>query len=801
MFKNYFKTAWRNIIRHKSLALINISGLTLGIACSLLLFLMVSHFSSFDKHHSKRDRIYRVVNQSDGNNGTNYQAGIPSVLPDAFRGDFPEAEQVVFTSYRAGSLILVPQKNTESKKFQENYGVVFTEPSFFKIFDRKVVQGDALNGIDEPNEAIISQSWAKRYFGSEDAIGEVVKYNEHEYKITAIMEDAPDNTDFPFELMLSYATIKKETEANGWGSIWSDEQCYFLLKDGEPIEKLETQLPAFAKKYLGENDFDHTQFLFQPLSEVHYDERFGAYSYNTVPRAMLIAFGVLAFVLVVTACINFINLATAEAIKRSKEVGVRKSLGSSRGQLIRQFLGETTFITLVSVFASVAVAQVALSFLNPFLELKLSMDFTSNPTLWIYLLSITAIVSLLSGLYPAFVISGFNPVVVLKNQLGNKNSSSYFLRRALVVVQFAISQLLVIITIVVIYQMKYSSEKDLGFAKDAILITDLPQNAAGTPEQKASKIRTLREQMLAVTGVQNATLCYTAPSSGSVSATQFTIEGIADPMSTQVKPIDGNYIDVFELKVLSGKNLKDSDTISGFLVNEKLAHTAGYTNAEDMVGKEIELWRKKFPVVGVVQDFHTMSLRSPIEPTALFNRASNYRTLAIKVEMAKSQQVIAELKSKWEAAYPEDIFEFEFLDENIKSFYDGERRMSILMTVFTSMAIFIGCLGLFGLATFMANQKTKEIGVRKVLGASVESILLIFSKEFILLIFIGFVLAAPLGWLAMSAFLDQFQYKIDLTPGIFLTGFGLTLVIAMLTVGYRSFRAAIRNPVTSLRYE
>lgn len=799
MFKNYLKTAWRNISRHKGSTFINISGLTLGIACSLVLFLMVSHFASFDKHHSKKDRIYRVVNQSEGNQGTNYQPGCPSVLPDAFRGDFPEAEEVVFTSYRSGSLILVPQRNAESKKFLEEYGVVFTEPSFFKIFDRKVLLGDALKALDDPNEAIISVSWAKRYFGTEDAIGEVVQYNEHQYKVAAIVEDAPNNTDFPFELMLSYATVKKETEANGWGSTWSDEQCYFLLKESESIEAVSSRLPAFTKKYLGDDDFDKTQFTVQPLSEIHYDERYGAYSYDTVPRAMMIAFAVIALVLVVTACINFINLSTAEAIKRSKEVGVRKSLGSSRGQLIRQFLGETTLITVVSVFAAVAVAQVALSFLNPFLELKLSMDFAMNQALWFYLIGVTFGVSILSGLYPAFVISGFNPVVVLKNQIGNKNSSSYFLRRTLVVVQFGISQLLVIITIVIVYQMKFSQEKDLGFIKDAILITNLPDQ--GEPAQRSVKMRTLRDQMLNVAGVEKASLCYTPPSSGSTSNTDFSVDGVADPIMTQVKQVDGNYLDLFGIELLAGQNLQDLDTAVGYVVNEKLARTAGFANPADMVGKEIRMWRRHFPVVGVVKDFHTTSLRNPIEATIMLNRTAGYRTLAMKIDMKQSQAVIDELKKRWEATYPNDVFEFEFLDENIQNFYQGEQRMSILLTVFTSLAIFIGCLGLFGLATFMANQKTKEIGVRKVLGASVESILMIFSKEFVLLVLIGFVLAAPLAWFAMNAFLEQFEYKIDLTPGMFLMGFGVTMVIAMLTVGYRSFKAAVRNPVTSLRYE
>jgi putative ABC transport system permease protein len=802
MFRNYLKTAWRNLLRQKGSTLINIAGLTLGMSASLVLFLMVVHFSSFDNFHSKRDRIYRVVNQSEGNQGKNYQAGVPAVLPDAFRNDFPEVQEVVFMSYRANSLVTIPQRAGESKKYQEERGIVYTEPSFFKIFDRPVIIGDALKGIDEPNEAIVSTSLAKKYFGREDAIGEVLKFEDREFKITAIVEDAPTNTDLPFDLFLSYSTVKREREENGWNSIWSDEQCYFLLKQEENIHSIEARLAPFAKKHIGNDDFDKTEFMFQPLSEMHYDERFDVYSYNTTPKAMIYAFGVIAFVLILTACINFINLATAEAIKRSKEVGVRKSLGSTRGQLVRQFLGETTLVTVISVLASVALAELVLSVLNPFLEMNLSFDFSNNSLIWIYLGSITIVVSLLSGLYPAFVISGFSPALVLKNQLSNKNSSSYFLRKALVVFQFLISQVLIIITIVIVLQMNYSSKKDLGFQKDAILFVPIPERETPLAEGTGvSKMRTLRDQMLKITGVENASLASTPPSSGNVSGTNFSIEGITDEFGTQVKQIDGNYLDLYKLELIAGQNVQDGDTATGFIVNEKLTSTIGLKDPKEIIGKNLRMWGRTLPVVGVVKDFHTVSIRQPIEATVMMNRIRGFETLALEVDMRRAQDVIATLKEKWEQSYPDHLFDYTFLNESINTFYEGERRMSVLLSVFTSMAIFIGCLGLFGLATFMANQKTKEIGVRKVLGASVESIVMMFSKEYLKLIAIGFVIAAPLGYLAMNAFLEQFAYKIELGPGVFLLGLAITLIIAMLTVGYRSLKAAIVNPVKSLRYE
>jgi putative ABC transport system permease protein len=803
MFRNYFKTAWRNLTRQKSTTMINIAGLTLGITASMVLFLMVVHFSSFDNYHLKRDRIYRIVNQSDGNQGKDYQAGVPSVLPDAFRNDFPEAEEVVFISYRSNSLVTIPQRAGESKKYQEERGVAFTEPAFFKIFDRKVLIGDPIKGLDEPNEAVVSTSLAKKYFGKEDAIGEVLKFDDKEFKVTAIIQDAPTTTDLPFDLMLSYSTIKRQTEENGWKSIWSDEQCYFLVKEGQNIKTLESRLPAFSVKYLGQDDFGKTEFMFQPFAEMHYDERFDVYSYNTTPKPMIYTFGVIALVLIITACINFINLATAEAIKRSKEVGVRKSLGSTRGQLVGQFLGETTLVTLISIFASIGLTQLVLSFLNPFLELKLSLDFSANSLLWIYVLSITVVVSLLSGLYPAFVISRFSPALVLKNQINNKNSSSYFLRRALVVLQFFISQVLIIITIVIISQMEYSSKKDLGFQKDAVLFVPIPERETPVTEggTGVSKMRTLRNEMLKITGVENASLASTPPSSGNVSGTNFSVEGIGDEFNTQVKQIDGNYLELYKLELVAGENIVDGDTATGFLVNEKLASTIGLKDAEEMIGRKIKMWGRTLPVVGVVKDFHTVSIRQAIEPTVMMNRIRGYETLALKVDMRRAQDVIETLKDKWETRYPDQLFDYTFLDESIGKFYEGERKMSVLLSIFTSMAIFIGCLGLFGLATFMANQKTKEIGVRKVLGASVESIVMMFSKEYLKLIAIGFLIAAPIGYLAMNAFLEQFAYKIELGPGVFVLGLVITLIIAMLTVGYRSLKAAIVNPVKSLRYE
>lgn len=803
MLKNYLTIAFRNLVRQKSSAFLNISGLTLGITASIVLFLLLQHLNSFDKFQSKYDRIYRVVTSSDGNDGKNYTSGIPSVLPPAFRLDFPEAEEVVFTQYNAGALILIPQSNGENKKFQEEAGVVFTEPNFFKIFDRDILVGDAIKALDEPNEAIISKKLAQKYFGHEDVAGEVIKYGEHEYKIAAVMADPPNNTDFPFTLMLSFETIRKSVEEHGWNSIWSDEHCYFLLKEGDSIEKLEARMADFTKKHNNERNFDNTQFLIQPLSTIHFDERFGNYSYNTVSNGNLLALGLIAAFLIITACINFINLATAEAIKRSKEVGIRKTLGSARGQLMAQFLGEAAMVTLVSVVLSVCLAQVALSFLNPFLELDLSITPLENPSLVLFVMSIFIGVSLLSGTYPALVLSGFKPVMVLKNQSNNRHSSGYFLRKSLVVFQFFISQLLIIGTIVLITQTNYVRKKELGFRKDAIINIPIPEQESSATDSTTSKMRSLKNEIDRIAGIELSSLCYSPPASGNVSGTGFILEGETDDKrkNTQVKPADGNFIELYDLTLIAGTNMSDGDTATGFVVNRKLAEVAGFSDPSEMVGKRIRVWRQLLPVVGVVENFHTTSLRNTIEPTVMMNRIRNYGTLSVQINPLSVQTVIPEIKKQWEATYPNHLFEYSFMDESVREFYSGEQRISVLLSIFTSLAIFIGCLGLFGLATFMANQKTKEIGVRKVMGASVESIVLMFSKEFIKLIVLGFLIAAPIAWFAMNEWLSEFAYRIELSVWIFLAGVGVTLLIALVTVGYRSLRAATANPVKSLRYE
>ncbi|GIL22257.1 MAG: ABC transporter permease [Bacteroidota bacterium] len=803
MLRNYFKTAIRNLLRQRGTTLLNVSGLTLGLSTSLILFLLVRHHTSFDTYHSNYQRIYRASVQSDGNHDKNYTPGVHPVFPEAFASEFPEAEEITFISYRAGSFIVIPHPAGEDKKYDEEQGVAYGQPNFFKVFDRNILIGNAEKGLDEPNEVILSKRFALKYFGKEDAIGQVLRYDNQEFRVTAIMEDFPGNTDFPIDVLASYITVKKEKDDNGWNGIWSDDQCYFTLKQGSVIADMEARMPAFVTKYLGDatRNRNHTEFVFQPLSQIHFDDRFGNYNYNTVSNSMLMALSIIGIFLLLTACINFINLTTAEAVKRSKEVGIRKSLGSMRSQLVFQFLGETFLITLASIVGALVLAEVGLNFLNPFLETSLSLDFAKDIALWIFLLSVLVIVTLLSGFYPALVVSAFNPISALKNQTQANHSSGFNLRRGLVVLQFVISQLLIIATVVLITQMNFLQNKDLGFRKEAIITIPIPEEETPVGGDGVSKMRTLRDDLLNLAGVEAASLSSTPPSSGSVSQTSFNIEGDEKDYGTQVKQIDGNYLSLYGLELVAGEGVQDMDTAHTVVVNEQFAQVAGFSNPADIVGKKIRMWRKNLPVSGVVKNFHTVSLQNPMEATIMLNRIRGYETLSVKLNPQSMQQTLKEIQAKWESTYPAYLYSYRFIDEQIREFYESEQRMSLLLSGFTTLAIFIGCLGLFGLTVFMANQKTKEIGVRKVLGASVESILMLFSKEFIKLILIGFCVAAPLAYYFANQYLDQFAYKITVGPSVFLIGLAVTVAIALLTVGYRSVKAAMANPTKALRSE
>ncbi|MBX2943422.1 MAG: ABC transporter permease [Cyclobacteriaceae bacterium] len=795
MLKNYFTIAIRNLKRNLSYSLINIFGLALGITCSLVLFLMITFYTSFDNFHNNKDRIYRIVSSSQNNGREDFFAGVPVPLPEAVASEFTGIQHVLFISGDNNALFTIVDSGI-SKIFEQEDGVAYTDSTYFTFFKRDFLMGSYKSALQQPNQVILSKNIAKKFFGDANPMGQLIKLNNKtDLKVTGVMEDHPDNTSFPFEILISYLTIQKEKEEDGdWGSVYSDDQCYVMLEAGTSPDAINNQFPSFVKKHETDREEVSLKRWLQPLQDMNYDTRFGNYRYATVSKTSILAMGVVALFLLITACINFINLSTAVAVKRSKEVGIRKVLGSQRLQLISQYLAETGLITLAALLLSVGLSELALIRLNSFLNLNLHVDFT-NIQLILFLFIVWIVVSLASGFYPALLLSGFSPAQALKNKITNRSTGGFSLRRSLVVFQFVISQLLIVGTVILLSQMNFLENKDLGFSKDAVINLPIPDNAP------LNNKKVLKSELLRLGGVESVSLCNTPPSSGSVSMTIFTIEGIADNHLTQVKLVDENYVNLFKIEFLAGNNLVGLDTANSCLVNERLLKSLGLKNPEDILGRVITIWGLKLAVAGVVKDFHTMSLTREIDPTILFNELDSYRTASVKLKAGSGKQTLSEIEKAWTTQYPDFLFSYEFLDNEIKEFYESEQKMSTLLILFSGIAITIGCLGLYGLISFMANEKEKEIGVRKVLGASTGNILIIFSKEFIILIVVAFVIASPLAAYVMGNWLDNFAYRVPLNSFMFVTGIGITLLIALATVGYRSVRASIANPVEALRNE
>ena len=794
MLKNYFIITTRNIKRNLSYSAINVFGLALGITCSMVLFLMITFYLSFDNYHDNKDRIYRIVTSSENNGREDFFAGVPAPLPGALASDITGIQHVLFISGDNNALFTIID-NGAPKIFEQENGLAYSDSTYFTFFNRAFLMGDYKTALQQPNQIILSEKTAKKFFGEVNPMGQLIKLNNKtELKVTGIIEDHPDNTTFPFEILISYLTIQKDKEESGWNSVYSDDQCFVMLEAGTPPDAINNQFPTFVKKYETQREERSLKRWLQPLQEINYDSRFGNYRYTTVSKTSILAMGVVALFLLITACINFINLSTAVAVKRSKEVGIRKVLGSQRLQLMGQYLAETGMITLVALLISVGLSELALIQLNAFLDINLHVDFT-DLRLITFLVGVWAVVSLASGFYPALLLSGFSPALALKNKITNRSTGGFALRRSLVVFQFVISQLLIVGTVILLAQMNFLESKDLGFSKDAVINVPIPNNAP------LNNKKVLKSELLRMGGVERVSLCNTAPSSGSVSMTAYTIEGIEGNHLTQVKLTDEDYVDLFKIELLAGNNLMGLDSANSCLVNEKLLKSLGLEKPEEIIGRVISIWGMNLPVAGVVKDFHTMSLEREIDPTILFNGVDSYRTAAIKLKGGSVKETLGEVERAWAAQYPDFLFSYEFLDNEIKEFYESEQKMSTLLILFSVIAITIGCLGLYGLISFMANEKEKEIGVRKVLGASTGNILIIFSKEFIILILVAFAIASPLAAYIMGQWLDNFAYRVPLTSLMFVTGIGITIIIAFVTVGFRSIRAALANPINALRNE
>ncbi len=802
MIKNYFKTALRNLKRNKSYAVINVLGLAVGIAASLLIFLVIQFETSFDNFHKKKNSIYRLGTQFHTQDGVSYSDGIAFPVAPALRIDFPQVKEVA-SIFRNGNQITIEQDNNQLKKLNEDY-FFYAEPGFFKMFDFGWLIGDPKTSLRDPNDAVLTQATAEKYFGNwKSAMGKTFKYdNKTIYKVTGILKNIPPNSDFPLHVVVPYSALENtfvKNNLNDWVSTFGGAYTFVVLPPELSAAKFDTLLKSFALKHKPA-EYAKDAYAAQSLSEIHFDDRFGNYSGHTFSHSLIKALALIGIFLILIACVNFINLATAQAVNRSREVGVRKVLGSNRLQLAFQFLGETALIAVAAVVIAIVMAESALPFLNKLLETKMTMNLVFNSWLVLFILAVTVLVIFLSGLYPAIVLSGFNPITALKSKITSKMVGGISLRRVLVVLQFAIAQVLIIGMLIVVNQMNFFRNASLGFDKTAIINVPLPGDSVSK-----TKVDYIRNRLLANNNILSASFSFASPSDNSNWNSDFKFDHAAKTtnFSANLKWADPEYFKTYNLKFVAGRPYYPSDTVREFVVNETLLRKLGIRNPKDAIGKEINFWdgNKVANIVGVIRDFNSYSLREPMAPVVLSTWKGVYQTINIKLKPGTEKTVLPFVEKLWNQNFPDYVYQYQFLDETIANFYKQENQLSMLYKIFAALAIFISCLGLYGLVSFMTVQRTKEVGIRKVLGASARHIVYLMSKEFTLLIIIAFIISAPIAYFIMNKWLQNYTYRIPLTASIFLLAIAGSIIIAWITVGQRAIKTAIANPVKSLRTE
>ena len=811
MIKNYFKTAFRGFMRHKLFTFINVIGLSIGISAALVIFLIVYHDFTFDKFHKDGDRIYRVVTDYNYSGEAFYNSGVAGGLPDAVRHDLTgieESANIFFTGYD----VTIP--GTDKKHFKNNNSVTYADQHYFSLFNYKWLAGSA-KMLAQPNRVVLTSEQAKVYFPQlsyNQMIGKPVIYADSIHTAVAgIVETFKTNSDFNFHDFISLSTAEHvsdiKQQLTGWGGTTGASQLFIRLAKNTSVAGIDKQLRQVMVKYNPDQVKNETtgyksKFSLQPLSDIHFNVNYGAINGATVNKSMLYGLIVIAVFLLLLGCINFVNLTTAQASQRAKEIGVRKTMGSSRGQLIGQFLSETFLITLLAVIISIALVSPILRLFSDFVSQDVKLDILGHPIIILFISLLVLLVSFVSGFYPAMVLSGYKPITVLKNQsVDSSTTRNAWLRKTLTVSQFIIAQFFIMATILVSKQIHYALNKDLGFKKDAIYFVQTPWKS--TP----GKRQVFVNQVKALPQVELVSFGGDVPSSSGWSSSDAVYTDGKKQIRSELynKTGDENYIKVYHIKLLAGRNITLADTDKGMLVNETYVHTIGFSDPAKALGKMVGFGNISRQIVGVVGDFHQANLHSSVKSMAIYPmspRSEGVVHIALKPQTAGGNEwktAIAGMQKSWKELFPDDDFDGAFFDEHLAQMYKAEQHVSTLLTWATGVSIFISCLGLFGLAIFTTNQRVKEIGVRKVLGATVSQIVVLLSREMVVLILLAFVLASAGAWYAMNKWMQTFADRTTISWWIFaLSGAGM-LVTALFTSGFQTIRAATANPVNSLR--
>lgn len=808
MIKNQLKIAWRNLLKNKGYASINIIGLAIGMACALLIILYIKDELSYDQYHVNKDRIYRVIHGSKQEGATSnsdaasyhYQVWGNAPVGAALKADFPEVQEIVQFSGQVSMLL-----KHDEKAFQEER-VFFADSTTFDVFSWKLLAGDPKTALTAPYSAVLTESTAKKYFGNENPIGKTLegsstggRANPGVYTVTGVMQDVPSASHFSFDALMSMSSFRQSWAMpfENWGYV--DFYTYFLVPTDYDIAQLTAKIPAFLKRHHASEDGSYT-ITFEPLLSAYLHSAADRQPGTTGSMQNLYIFAIIGGFILCIACANFMNLATSRSMERAKEVGVRKVVGAGRKSLIGQFMGESLAMVGVAAVLALVLVFAALPWMEAFAGKRFDLSAVLNGHILPIFLLIALATGLLAGSYPALVLAGFKPVAVLKGTFKTAPKGAG-LRQGMVVFQFGLSIALIAGTLIVFSQLNLLQHKSLGFKQEQMLVIDFNYD-----QQVMNNLEAIKNTMLGETEVRSVSASRSVPGSYFPNAgTEIeSPEGAMVHQSPSLYEVDVDFIPHFGIEMAAGRAYSrdfPADTAHALVINEAAARLWGYADPAAIIGKRFSQWGKEGQVIGVVKDFNYLSLHRKVEPLALRLEPMSSRFLTLNVQSTDLPQTVAKLDRLWARLAPNRPFIYSFLDQSFNKQYEADFRFRRLFTAFSGLALFIACLGLLGLATYTAQQRTKEIGVRKVLGASTTNIVRLLSFDFVRLVLIAVLIATPAAWWAMNKWLENFAYHIDIQWWMFGMAGISAIVIALATVGWQAIRAAVANPVDSLRDE
>jgi len=814
MIKSYLKIAWRNIMKNKVFSLINVIGLTIGLSASFVIGLMIYYEYTFDNFHKDGDRIYRVVTDFVQPEGEFHNSGVTLALKGAIEDN--SNFEVVSEFYRERPFTVKTNSNNMTFKLPEH--VIFADHDYFNVFEYQFIAGDPSKALQNPNEVILTEERASKYFpdiSPSDILGKTLVYNDSiNTTVTGIVGNFKERTDIIFQEFISHPTLlqtrlRRNILGKNWNNTNSSSQLFVKLTSNADIASINKRFKELATEHADEEDIKYKQeriFKLQPLQDIHFNEDYGIYDWTKgqASKSLLKNLMLIAAFLLILGCINFINLNTAQATQRAKEIGIRKTLGSSRKQLIGQFMGETLLLVIVSTLLSLVLSRWLIKVFSDFVPNDLTFGLFRAPILIMGVFVLMVVVTFLSGFYPAIVLSKFNTVSVLKNHLA-VGENKVKVRKFLTVFQFTIAQVFIIGTLLVGNQIKYLLNKDMGFKSEAIVTVSRPIGESGL-----AKMELLAQRLKSIPEMKGVSLGSYTPASTSSNTTSVRrmVDGKEIFGDMQLLHGDTNYLDLFEIELLAGRNRRN-DTIRELVINEAARKFYGFATPAEAIGESLEYEDELLPIVGVMANFHQRSLKSEIKPMALMgdfyreNWTYFYRAhIALNNEIPGSlEKTLSKVEGVYKSIFPGADFSTTFLDETIERFYLREKRMSKLLSWATGLSILISCLGLLGLVIYTTNRRVKEIGVRKVLGASIFQINTLLCKEFIILVLVAFVLASPIAWYGMNSWLQDFAYRTNISFWVFLLSGCAMMFFALLVISAKTLHAANANPVRSLRSE